>query len=376
MAVVNNWRYVETFDDWMRMIEKRLMHEERRPSVTTASDIMGPGLGPHAVEVRDWNDDVTLFNGIFFSEPGSINSPDDNKAWIGESQATESGYGLQTVWDYQSGVYPPQMMVRTFTPEAVFGDWVPFVSGSGGGGSFGGVVWGPWQPVTLSSSFDGGIIRYRRSLDGSLVDLNINDLSVAVDQSTGGYGNLSPDLVICTLPTDAFPDALHIVSFPVVISGVAAGFCGIAAANGNVILYTSTLDGSVLADSNVMHGSVVYGAETSGGGTGGGGTVFVQEEDVTVVTGATTLNFRGNGVTATAGVGAGEAVITVGGGTFEFVQGSPVSVWVIDHPLSFLPNVTVVDSSGRQVEGDVVYTDADTITINFTAAFSGKAYLS
>ena len=61
---------------------------------------------------------------------------------------------------------------------------------------------------------------------------------------------------------------------------------------------------------------------------------------------------------------------------YTFVQGSPAASWVINHTLAFQPNVTVVDSSGRQVEGDVVYTDADTITVTFSSAFAGKAYLS
>ena len=57
-------------------------------------------------------------------------------------------------------------------------------------------------------------------------------------------------------------------------------------------------------------------------------------------------------------------------------QSSPASVWTINHPLAFYPNITVVSSAGDQVEGDVDYVDADTITVTFSSAFSGKAYLS
>lgn len=62
--------------------------------------------------------------------------------------------------------------------------------------------------------------------------------------------------------------------------------------------------------------------------------------------------------------------------SFIHVQGTSSAVWVINHPLTFHPNVTVVDSTGRQVEGDVDFTDADTVTVTFTAAFAGTAYLS
>lgn len=61
---------------------------------------------------------------------------------------------------------------------------------------------------------------------------------------------------------------------------------------------------------------------------------------------------------------------------YTHVQGTPLSVWTIVHPLIFRPNITVVDSTGRQVEGDVVYTSATIITVTFSGAFSGTAYLS
>ena len=57
-------------------------------------------------------------------------------------------------------------------------------------------------------------------------------------------------------------------------------------------------------------------------------------------------------------------------------QSTPAATWTINHPLLFIPNITVVNSAGDQVEGGVDYVDADTITVTFSAAFSGKAYLS
>lgn len=57
-------------------------------------------------------------------------------------------------------------------------------------------------------------------------------------------------------------------------------------------------------------------------------------------------------------------------------QGSPSTQWVITHALGGRPSVTVVDSGATTVIGEVVY-DSDTqITINFTAPFSGYAYLT
>lgn len=68
-----------------------------------------------------------------------------------------------------------------------------------------------------------------------------------------------------------------------------------------------------------------------------------------------------------------------GGGTGEgYVhnQGAPASTWVVTHALSFYPNVTVVDSAGTVVVGNVHYDSPTQLTLTFSAPFSGKAYLS
>lgn len=61
---------------------------------------------------------------------------------------------------------------------------------------------------------------------------------------------------------------------------------------------------------------------------------------------------------------------------YTHVQGTPSAIWVITHPLSYYPNITVVDSTGSEVEGDVLYTSSTTLTVTFSGAFSGTAYLS
>jgi hypothetical protein len=57
-------------------------------------------------------------------------------------------------------------------------------------------------------------------------------------------------------------------------------------------------------------------------------------------------------------------------------QNTPSTSWVIEHNLGFFPNVTVVDSGETQVEGNVVYNNINSVTIDFSTAFAGKAYLS
>jgi len=66
----------------------------------------------------------------------------------------------------------------------------------------------------------------------------------------------------------------------------------------------------------------------------------------------------------------------VSGGNYKFTQNSPASTWTITHNLGYFPNVSVVDSGGSQVEGSVVWTSNNALTVSFSAAFSGVAYLS
>src|SRR4029077_19050341 len=58
-----------------------------------------------------------------------------------------------------------------------------------------------------------------------------------------------------------------------------------------------------------------------------------------------------------------------------FSQAVPAAVWHITHDLGYPPAITVIDTSGSQVEGDVVFA-GNTVTLTFSAAFAGTAYLS
>lgn len=192
------------------------MHEARRPLVKKASDLMGPGLAPQAVEIPDWNGPETEFNGLYVSRPGALHTPDSAKWWIGLNIAQPGGYGIQKVWDYRSGGTPVSH-VRSFT---LVGDTRLF---------------SPW-------SVDGG-----------------------------------------TSPT---------------------------------------------------------------------GPATVAWEDITGK--PTTFQPK----------------------TYVHVQDTAVTTWTINHNLGYYPSVTVVDSAGSEVVGDVTYPDANTVTATFGGAFGGRAYLS
>jgi len=61
---------------------------------------------------------------------------------------------------------------------------------------------------------------------------------------------------------------------------------------------------------------------------------------------------------------------------YVHTQGVSSASWVIHHNLHFYPNVTVQDSAGNIVEGEITYTNSDSLTVSFQTAFSGEAYIS
>jgi hypothetical protein len=59
-----------------------------------------------------------------------------------------------------------------------------------------------------------------------------------------------------------------------------------------------------------------------------------------------------------------------------FTQASASVEWVIGHTLGGRPSVTIVDSAGTVVIGEVTYNSNSQVTVTFTSAFSGYAYLT
>lgn len=58
------------------------------------------------------------------------------------------------------------------------------------------------------------------------------------------------------------------------------------------------------------------------------------------------------------------------------VQSSPAAQWPITHNLGGRPSVTVVDSAGTMVIGEVSYLSNSEVIVSFTHPFSGSAYLT
>lgn len=84
------------------------------------------------------------------------------------------------------------------------------------------------------------------------------------------------------------------------------------------------------------------------------------------------------------GVGSDDNVTIVvddvveGSGDKSYVhsQVAPASDVTINHNLDKFPSVTVIDSAGDVVVGDVQYVDSDNVRLQFSGAMSFTAYLN
>lgn len=61
---------------------------------------------------------------------------------------------------------------------------------------------------------------------------------------------------------------------------------------------------------------------------------------------------------------------------YTHIQDVASTTWTINHNLGRYPQVTIVDSGGNEVVGDLLYNDQYTVTATFGAAFGGRAYLT
>ncbi len=57
-------------------------------------------------------------------------------------------------------------------------------------------------------------------------------------------------------------------------------------------------------------------------------------------------------------------------------QQTASTLWTIQHNLFMYPAVTVVDSAGTEVEGSIKYIDMNTVELEFSNPFAGRAFMS
>jgi len=68
-----------------------------------------------------------------------------------------------------------------------------------------------------------------------------------------------------------------------------------------------------------------------------------------------------------------EDAIAAQDSNFVFDQAIASNTWVITHNLSKYPSVTIVDSAGDEIEGDISYQNTQQLTVVFSASFGRKS---
>ena len=66
----------------------------------------------------------------------------------------------------------------------------------------------------------------------------------------------------------------------------------------------------------------------------------------------------------------------IGDKTYIHEQLEAASTWGIKHKLGKYPSVSVCDTTGRLVQGEVIYVDSNNLIVKFSSAFTGYAYLN
>ena len=67
---------------------------------------------------------------------------------------------------------------------------------------------------------------------------------------------------------------------------------------------------------------------------------------------------------------------TSGDSSFTYTQVTPDTTWNITHNMGKFPSITVIDTLDSVVIGQYTYIDNNNVTLTFSAAFAGKAYLN
>ena len=67
---------------------------------------------------------------------------------------------------------------------------------------------------------------------------------------------------------------------------------------------------------------------------------------------------------------------TSGDSSFTYTQGVAEDTWNIQHNMGKFPSITVIDTANTVVTGQYTYIDNNNITLTFSVAFAGKAYLN
>lgn len=106
----------------------------------------------------------------------------------------------------------------------------------------------------------------------------------------------------------------------------------------------------------------------------------IQRTDLDVTTPGESIITKvtpGVGITITStGIDTGTGEVSLAIASYLHDQQDVLSLWAINHNLHRYPSIIAMDLDGNEILGDISYIDTDNLTITFTPATAGKAYLT
>lgn len=75
-------------------------------------------------------------------------------------------------------------------------------------------------------------------------------------------------------------------------------------------------------------------------------------------------------------IGSDIKTLTAAAAGYTHTQSVASDTWTIVHNLGSYPSVTIVDSAGDEVEGELKYISGNELHLIFSASFGGVAYLN
>ena len=199
-------------------------------------------------------------------------------------------------------------------------------------------------------------------------------------QDIGGYFSKSGGVAVCRQVPFVFYSSWPVGQRPSGSITYATQTVSPFSSTTELIISKTTSGGKTIADFvSYATGNVIYIFSADDP------NVFGEFKLVSMNTWTTDTNFYRAVVQFIAGYGSltheetvGFAVESKQGGdkNFTFIQSTSAAVWTITHNLGKRPSISVVDSAGTNVVGAVNHTSNNELTITFSSAFKGTAYLN
>lgn len=125
MSSQGGWRFETDAVDYFGNQKKKLDVADRRPVVRRAADLVGPGIGPEAVRLPDFDGQLASLNGLYSAEANTPNAPVLNERFVGYVVADSELGGVQVFTSLVTGLEYSRPFLKSAGNQtaALWGQW-------------------------------------------------------------------------------------------------------------------------------------------------------------------------------------------------------------------------------------------------------------